>query len=165
MGKLVYKVKDDVTFKTFKRNGYKELTANMAGVPLLLDDVAYKTIVQGKKSEPVQFLINLYNSEEYQKNYLKTIEGVEFEEVYDEDGNRKLKVFESKELYDIIKKWRVEVNFSDEEKWLCFTISNQAFPISFCAKEMLDKYCKREVERLKKLGLIEEFEVVDHIEE
>ena len=71
MGKLVYKVKDGVTFKTFKRNGYKELTANMAGVPLLLDDVAYKTIVQGKKSEPVQFLINLYNSEEYKKNYLK----------------------------------------------------------------------------------------------
>lgn len=156
MEKIVYKVKDNITFEDFKKNGYKELTANMAGVPLLLDDVAYKRICQSKKSKPVQMIIGIYNNPDWQKENSNVIEGIEFEEVYSEDGERKLKVVESEKLYKALKEWRLEVNFSDEDRWLCFTISDTTFPLSFCSKFVLDEHCKREIERLKKLDFIEE---------
>ena len=161
MDKIVYKVKNNITFKDFKKNGYKELTADMAGVPLLLDDVAYKRVCQSKKSEPVQLIINIYNNPEWQKDNLNTLTGVEFEEVYTEEGERILKVVENDNLFKLLKEWRLEVNFSEEEKerWLCFTIGSLTFPLTFCNRSILDKYCKREVERLKKLDFIEEYRV------
>lgn len=160
MEKIVYKVKDNITFKDFKKNGYKELTADMAGVPLLMDDIAYKRICQSKKSKPVQLIISIYNNPDWQsQNNIYAIKGIEFEEVYNENGKKTLKVVENENLFKILKEWRLEVNFSDEERWLCFTISDTTFPISFCAKSVLDEHCKREIARLKELDLIEEFKV------
>lgn len=160
MDKIVYRVKDNITFEDFKKNGYKELTADMAGVPLLLDNVAYKRICQSKKSKPVQMIIGIYNNPDWQKgNNLKTINGIDFEEIYNENGEKKLQVVENENLFKVLKEWRLEVNFSDEDRWLCFTISDTTFPLSFCSKFVLDEHCKREIERLKKLDFIEELKV------
>ena len=166
MEKIVYKIKENVTMEDFLNNGYDYLTPEMAGVNIMMEFVVYKEIPQKKNAASTRLVIELFNDENWQRfnlieeNLLKLNSlGIEFEEVYSENGDKHLSVVENKSLFDFAKKWRIEINFTEEEQWLSFTFGDLTFPWSYYNIELLNVYCKKEIERLKELDLIEEFKV------
>lgn len=166
---IVYKVKDDVTSMDFIENGYEFLSPEIAGVEIMDEEVVYKYVKQAKSSEPVKYAIAMFNHPDWQvynlsnggEEFFKDFYGIEFELVWSEKNEAYVKrVVENKKLFDYLRMWRVEVNFTEKETlWLGFTVADATFPKIFYAKECLDKYCKKEINNLKVAGLIEEYEV------
>ena len=164
---IVYKVKEGITAIDFIAAGYEFLSPEMAGVEIMDEEVVCKVIRQAKKSEPVKYAISMFNHPDWQaynlanggEKYFELL-GITFETVYTEDGKEVKRVIKNKGLYDYLQNWRIEINFTEkEELWLGFTVADATFPKTFYSTECLDKYCAKEILRLKKLGFIEEFEV------
>ena len=163
---IVYKVKKDVKIDDFLNNGYSILSAEMAGLPVIMEDIVYKNVTQEKKSDPVKFAISLLNNKDWQDfnfqnngiEYFKQF-GIKFESWYTEEGKLITKVIENKKLYNYVRNWRLEINFTDEDKWVGFTLGDLTFPHCFYSTEALNKYCGEEIKRLLDLGFIEELTV------
>lgn len=166
MGNVVYRIKENVTMDDFLNNGYDYLTPEMAGLDIMMEFIVYKEIPQRKLSATTRLVVELLNDEDWQQfNLIPEQEkkfqdlGIEFEDVYSENGNLKKSVVENKALFDFAKKWRIEINFTEEDHWLCLTMGDLTFPWSYYNVNLLDIYCKKEIARLKELDLIEEYEV------
>lgn len=164
---VVYKVKENVTKDAFLENGYQNIEPEMLGLPEVDEEIIYNIVPQKKNSEPVKYAIAMFNAKEWQdynlpdggEDYFNLL-GIEFEDVFSDTQGIVKRVVENKRLFNVLKNWRIEINFTEkEELWLGFTILDASFPKTFYAKECLDKYCGKEIQRLKELGLIEEFEV------
>lgn len=160
----VYKIKDGVTKEDFYNAGYLDITPEMLGTPTVEEEIIYKLVPQKKNSEPVKYAIAMFDHPDWQNyhlpnggdDYFKLIMGIDFEDVWSEKDGVVKRVVRNKALYNLLKNWRIEINFTEkEELWLGFTILDASFPKTFYAKECLDKYCKKEIENLLELGLIE----------
>lgn len=159
MEKIIYVLKDEVDFEQLKNLGYKELTSEMSGVPYMIDMVFYKEIIQKKNSVPVKFLIDMFNDPKWQSENLEAIkqQGLEFETIYDENGNVKNVLVENRKTINKLKKWRIEIN---SERWIGFTIGDiYFFNVAFYSKKILDENCSNEIEKLKELNYITEVSV------
>lgn len=130
------------------------------------DNVYYKIIEFDKKSEPVNYLFNVYNSENWQKSIYfgqdmkdayKEI-GIKFRKVNDK-GN--LRIIKNEEAYKFLCNWFLKINFNEENVWLCLTPSDLSIP-EFYNADIIDRYCKEQIKDLLDFNIIEKVYVKDN---
>lgn len=56
--------------------------------------------------------------------------------------------------------WQIIIN-TNENGWLSISSIEEYYPFEFCKKELLDEYCKEQLDELRELGFLEEVEVED----
>lgn len=164
MKEKFYKIKEDVTSEYLVNNeGFDYLP-----LEITLDEIVCKVVKLPYDSLIVKKVIEMYNSPKWQEEVLDKLKleeefkkvGIFFENILDEmSGKMKKLVVEDKNFIEMVTTWRLEVNFSDD-CLLYFTTSDMSFPFSFYNKDILDTFCKNEIEDLKKKGIIEETDVI-----
>lgn len=104
-------------------------------------------------------LINYYNNPEWKekiyKNNKKKIRkktGIR----YDKDGN----LIKDEQLEMILVAWRIEMS-KDDDYWLGLKSADPFDTNYYYNADLLDKYCSKEIAKLKELELIEEYFVED----
>ncbi len=148
MKNKVYKVKPFTDINKFAQAGYDIFDNSL---------IIFKFIPQAMDSQPVQYMVNMYNNPEWQKKFYidKNKKILREQGIRIKDG----KVVVNKKLKDLVTNWRIEIDYSSEEKWLGFTSLDFNDQTSFYGKQYLDAYCAEEIKDLLEKGLIEETEV------
>ncbi len=162
MSEYVYKVKAKSKMK-LRNLGFKTLPKKIS----YNRHVLYKVVPQPVDGDCVNGLFNRYNNEKWQKTFLtkESIEnykniGMEFEELYLEDGTKHMILVDTPEVREMFSMWRLEVDYNDDEGlYLSFTIGDGTIPSFYNAEKVLDKYCPNEIKELLEKELIEKEEV------
>ena len=147
---------NDENLKILKENGYKEhIEENLV--------VYTKKKKVPEDSDLVDFSRTLYNNQDWiwamQMSGIKLADyGLTYEEVKMDDGNIKLILVETEEYRKNVIKFEMYIDITDD-CIISVTGENEAYPVVLQSKEILDRYFKREINKLKKLGLIEEIEI------
>jgi hypothetical protein len=155
----IYEVKKDLISDDFISLGYEILPFDITG-----NDVVVAKLIKFPfdHSLPQQAINNVLNNPLWQKHifaeegfveFLTSI-GIVFEDYVTENGEKKYYVVENEELQELVCSWRVEVNLSDEDRWLGFTASDIFLENVYFNVKMLNEYCKKEVQELLELGYI-----------
>ena len=147
---IVYRLKEDVDYNKLADLGYDVIPYELGAM------VFFKIVPQDLEGDAVQRMLqNFYLNPKWKEKYytgknkkiLKNNIGLE----YDKDGNIKY----NEKFETMLKSWRIEIN--TEDNWLGFCNMDSFDQSVFCGKAVLDKYCKEEIETLKKEDLIEEY--------
>lgn len=155
----IYEVKQDLTSNDFIALGYEILPFDITG-----NDLVVAKLVKFPFEHPLpqQAINNVLNNPQWQKHifseegfldFLESI-GITFEDYTTENGEKKYYVVENDELKELVCSWRVEVNLTDEDRWLGFTASDIFLENVYFNVKMLDYYCSEEVKELLELGYI-----------
>ena len=155
----IYEVKKDLISDDFLTLGYDVLPFDITG-----NDIVVAKLVEFPFEHPLpqQAVNNVLNNPLWQKHvfkeegFLEFLEsiGIVFEDYMTENGSKKYYVVENDDLKNLVCSWRVEVNLSDEDRWLGFTASDVFLENVYFNVKMLDEYCRKEVEELLELGYI-----------
>lgn len=73
---------------------------------------------------------------------------------------RKGKVVQNDNFFKMATKWQMEIDINGD-CWLGITSVERFYPPTFFRQDLVDTYCKDEVENLKSMGILEEIEVDD----
>lgn len=153
MADIIYKLKENIDL-----NKLGELHFDV--LPGKSDLILFKIVTQDFDSEIVQHtLTRLYKNRDWieqiynkNKDYLKDYLSLEYDKDYNIIYNSKFK--------EMICSWRIQIDKADCD-WLGFTSMDFNDTTTFYNKNILDKFCKEEIELLKQNDLIEEYEVVN----
>ena len=149
---VVYRLKEDTDYNKLADFGFDVIPYELGAM------VFFKIVPQDLAGEAVnQMLNNFYLNPKWKERYytgknkkiLKNNLGLE----YDKDGNIKF----NEKFETMLKSWRIEIN--TEDNWLGFCNMDSFDQSIYCGKNILDKFCTEEIEKLKEADLIEEFEV------
>lgn len=148
--KIIYKLKENIDLNELAKIGWDI-------IPNDNDLIFFKIVPQPLESDLCRHLLNqYYQNKEWQEKIYKQHEKIIKKEIgvkYDKNGNLKM----TPKLENNLKMWRIETNQNDG-----FWVGLKSFDPNdrhyFYSKQLLDKYCKEEIEKLKELNLIEEFE-------
>lgn len=146
----------------YGRKFFSFLPPSVAGT----DFIVFKPIYLKKDDNPVLSVINWFNSDKFHERIKETGKekeiyermesiGIRFSDFYsDEDGKKHKRIILDNEAYDYLCTWRMEINTSDDN-YVTLTMGDSTFPIGFCNKEVIDKYCVDEINDLIKNKMVE----------
>lgn len=109
--------------------------------------------------EATDTLVHMFNDKVYQstllsnediKKYLRK-RGIRF---------RKGNLVINEKFKELATKWQITID-ANEDGWVGISSIEEYYPYSFHNKDILDKYCEKEINELKSLGVLEEIEVED----
>lgn len=155
----VYEVNKDLTSDDFIALGYEILPFDITGNDLV---VAKCITFPREHNLSRQAIDDVLNNPKWQKavleeqdmkDYLEDL-GIIFEEVEDEFQRKKYKVVENDELFELVCNWRLEINFSDEDKWVGLATSDIITHNVYFATSLLDNLCEKEIEELLEMDYI-----------
>lgn len=160
----VYQAKWEKTVQDFLDAGYDLMPEDI----VQKENVVFKIMKMPLDGESVKMVLNIYNDPNWQQEYLTMPHameafnelGIYFDEVFDEEGNTKTYVRETDELLEMISTWRIEIDM-DGDKVLGFTTGDMSFPFTFENRNILDKFCKEEIDNLFSKSLIKIIEKKD----
>ena len=141
----IYKLKN-IDVEKLKELGYDTLPESICAAP---DNQKYyfKMVLQDTNSEPVLSLIDYYN-----KVADKICSDVKLRAAHAKIGIkfRKKKgkhyLVMNHDLRMLFRAWRLELDLDDEDVY--FTISDGSLPRFYDAEQVIEKYCKAEIEEL-----------------
>ena len=149
--KIIYKFKEDADF-----NKLAELDWDI--IPSENDLIFFKIVPQPVNGDLYCHLLNnFYRNEEWKKRVYSKFKNQITKDIgvkYDKNGILKM----NPKLETTLTMWRLETNKNDDF-WLGLKSYDPNDRHYFYSQEVLNKYCKEEIEKLKELDLIEEFNV------
>lgn len=121
--------------------------------------VLFKEFDVNYDSDAARTVVDLFNDQIWQqtflsnkdlKSYLKK-RGIRF---------RKGKVVENDKFKELATKWCITID-GNEEGWIGVSSVEEYYPVTFYKKDLIDEYCKEQINELRELGFLEETEVDD----
>ena len=153
MNNKIYRLKEDIDLNKLAELDW-EVTQCNGGLVFL------KFAVQPLDGHLTKELLNAYyNNPNWIKNFYQKNKKYYTEKLdlrYDKKGNIK----KSKHFEKTLTHWIIEIEHYDLG-WLCISPYDECNKNAFYGKDILDKYCAEEIEKLKEFDLIEEIEVGD----
>lgn len=154
----VYKfINNEENIEKLKKHGFKEFK----------EDEIVRFVKQKKvpyESKIIEMTKKFYNNQEWIK-VMKDFCRIDlsqykltYEEIVDTDGTRAFILVETEEFKKDVVKFELYVDCNDNDI-LSISGKNIIYPVVLQSKEILDEAFKIEVNKLKKLGLIEEMEI------
>lgn len=117
----------------------------------------FKTFVVDYESQAAQTVKWTMNYKKWQEEFFKNKKIVEYLKslgiIF-----RKGQVVENEDFKKVATDWRLEIDTTDN-CWLSLTCNLSLYPLHFYKTEIVDEYCKEEIEKLLELDIIEEIEV------
>lgn len=151
----IYRFKEDTDFNEIAPLGWDVMPKSDANLTF------FKFIEQPKGSDLYNMLLKKYYKNEewikkvYNKNKKEIVDAIGLK--YNKNGIMKM----SEKMEMVLTMWRLETEAADG---FCISLKS-ADPFDrhyYYSKEMIDKYCTEEIEKLNELGLIEEIEVEEN---
>lgn len=120
--------------------------------------VLYKVFDVAYETNAAKTVVDLFNDQIWQqaflanddlKEYLKK-RGIRF---------RKGTIVQNAKFKELATKWCITIDGS--EGWIGISSVEEYYPATFYKKELIDEYCKEQIDALRELGFLEEIEVDD----
>ena len=118
-----------------------------------------KEIEVAGDSDAVKHFIAIINDPIWQEEYLSIPEIKKYFKI-NKVSFKKGKVIQNENLMKMAQKWQIEIDINGDG-WIGITSKERFYPPTFFRKDLIDTYCKTEIEELKGMGILEEIEVDD----
>lgn len=145
----IYKINlDEKSYNKLLENGW------IAEPPVLI-----KKIEVSKDSDAVKHFAAIINDPIWQEEYMNIPEIKKYFKT-SKVSFKKGKVVENDSFLKMAQKWQIEIDINGDG-WIGITSVERFYPPTFFRKDLIDTYCKNEIEELKNINILEEIEVDD----
>ena len=145
----IYKINlDEKSYNGLLENGW------IAEPPVLI-----KRIEVARDSDAVKHFAAIINDPIWQEEYMAIPEIKKYFRSQ-KVSFRKGKVIQNEAFFNMAQRWQIEVDINGD-KWVGITSNERFYPPTFFRKDLVDTYCKDEIEELKGMGILEEIEAED----
>ena len=146
----IYRLKEDVDLNEFAKRGYDYIPQTLSLVKII------------KQPENGEAVIKLLLEKFYlNKDWIEKVYNGNKKEIQNAIGLRYYQngdIKYTKKLKMVLTDWRIEIE-EQGDRWLAFKSLDPFDFYSYYGKDILDEFCKKEIDELLELGLIEEYEV------
>lgn len=151
MKNTIYKVKDETDINEFGKIGYDMMPDNPYTIFKFIEQPLDGKLAQDALKyiyENPSWKEKIYKKH---KDAIRSTLGLRF-------NRRTGKAIINDKFKNILTMWRIEIEMNGD-RWVGFTSLDQFDSNVFYGKQVLNEYCKEEIESLKEKGFIEEIEV------
>lgn len=151
MKNTVYKIKNDIDINEFGKIGYDIMPNSSYTVFKFVEQP-----IDGKLAQDA--LQYIYENPSWKEKIYKKNKSAIRETLGLRFNRRTGKAIINEKFKNVLIMWRIEIEMNGD-RWVGFTSLDQFDSNVFYGKQVIDEYCKQEIELLKEKGFVEEIEV------